>query len=55
MTQNGLNRLLNGIIFSEHIGFYIIIFFWFYFWFRVVVCLQCFDAVGWAAGRACGL
>ena len=26
MTQNGLNRLLNGIIFSEYIGFYILIF-----------------------------
>ena len=22
---------------------------------RVVICLQCFDAVGWAAGRASGL
>ena len=23
--------------------------------FRVTICLQCFDAVGWAAGRASGL
>ena len=23
--------------------------------FMVIVCLQCFDAVGWAAGRASGL
>ena len=23
--------------------------------FRLVICLQCFDAVGWAAGRASGL
>jgi len=26
------------------------------FWFnRCIVCLQCFDAVGWVAGRAPGL
>jgi len=27
----------------------------FLFSFLSVKCLQCFDAVGWAAGRACGL
>ena len=27
----------------------------FFIVFTVIVCLQCFDAVGWAAGRASGL
>jgi len=27
----------------------------FTFWYWVTRCLQCFDAVGWAAGRASGL
>jgi len=28
---------------------------WLSVWSKVQTCLQCFDAVGWAAGRASGL
>jgi len=26
-----------------------------HYWYKASWCLQCFDAVGWAAGRASGL